>query len=136
MTFSAAVEAHLAWTVNFRQAIRNRQLPPPHEVADPFGCPLGRWLKEVAHPRFGHLPALQHCLHHHAEFHREALRLADVVRAGDHARAEAMLAPHAPYTLASGNLMVALERLRQEAIGHAAGLQSRQASPVRPPARG
>lgn len=117
MNFSTAVEAHLAWTVKFRQAIRNRHLPDEVELASDNCCALGEWLREVARPHCGHLDSFHHCLRHHADFHREAAQVARVARQHGFARAEALMAPQSPYTTASGMLMLHLGQLRREVAG-------------------
>lgn len=114
MSFSSAVEAHLAWTVQFRQSLRNRALPPPEDVERDHCCPLGLWLREVAQPRYGHLPAYHHCVRDHAAFHREAAAVARAASSHGHAHAEHLLSAQSPYTEASGRLMLSLHQLRHE----------------------
>lgn len=127
MSFSSAVEAHLAWTVQFRQSLRNRQLPSAEEVEQAHCCPLGTWLQEVAQSHYGHLPAYPHCLRDHAAFHREAAAVVRAARQHGHAHAEQLLAAQSPYTEASGRLMLSLHHLRHQAQAQA----QRPAGPVR-----
>lgn len=121
MNFSSAIEAHLTWTLRFRQAIRNRQLPPAETVADATDCPLGAWLQEVARPRGGHLPAYHHCLRHHHEFHQEAAAVIQAAQRHGHAHAEQLLVAQSPFTEASGRLMLSLHQLRHELRAPAPG---------------
>lgn len=121
MSFSSAVEAHLAWTVRFRQSLRNRQLPNPDETALARCCALGEWLHEVARHRYGHLPAYEHCLRHHAEFHREAAAVVRAAQQHGPAHAEQLLSAQSPYTEASGRLMLSLHHLRHEVRALAGG---------------
>lgn len=114
MSFSSAVEAHLAWTVKFRQSLRNRQLPDPDETALAQCCALGEWLHEIARHRYGHLPSYDHCVRHHADFHREAAAVIRAARVHGHAHAEQLLSAQSPYTEASGRLMLSLHHLRHE----------------------
>lgn len=114
MSFSSAVEAHLAWTVKFRQSLRNRQLPDPDETELARCCALGEWLHEVARHRYGHLPAYEHCLRHHAEFHREAAAVVRAAQVHGPTHAEQLLSAQSPYTEASGRLMLSLHHLRHE----------------------
>lgn len=117
MNFNGAVEAHLAWTVNFRQAIRNRRPLDAMEVGSPECCALGEWLRDVARPHCGHLESYHACLRHHADFHREAMRIAEAARQHGHAHAEAMMGAQSPYTEASGMLMLHLGHLRRQVKG-------------------
>jgi aerotaxis receptor len=82
MDFKTAIGQHLAWMVNLRVAVSQRErLEAPHVSRDD-SCQLGAWLQAEGKRAHGGHPAYPDLLSHHAAFHKETGRLVDLLNQG------------------------------------------------------
>jgi methyl-accepting chemotaxis protein len=76
-------------------------------------CALGRWLHGEAKAQFGKAAAYGDCVARHADFHREAGKVAAAINATDFDRASKMLEAGTPYakaTSAVGSAILGLKK--------------------------
>ncbi len=108
MDARTAIAAHREWRDHFRAAMATREpLDVPQITADDC-CNFGRWLFGEGQRQFGHLPCWQDCVDAHAEFHREAAKVAEVLNAGQLLQADKMLAAGTNYAKSSERLGMAV----------------------------
>jgi len=117
MDIDEALQKHAEWLSLFRAALAVRGTVDVGAIGADDACRLGEWLHQAARAAKGRLPSLDECIARHAEFHREAGKIAGLINAQLHAEAEAMLGDHSRYSVASAALTAALRRLKAEAQG-------------------
>lgn len=77
-----AVGAHGTWILKLNAAARTGKTNlPVEELSDAEACAFGKWLKRAA-PELGQDPDFETIGRLHAEFHRNAGRLAAMIRDG------------------------------------------------------
>ena len=115
MDLSEAVKAHSEWKIKLRSAISSKSTLDAVTIGRDDCCPLGKWLHGESRARYGELPSHATCVQAHAEFHREAANVAQVINQKDYARAEKMLEANTAYSHASGGVVLAIGTLKREA---------------------
>jgi len=89
MDFKTAMGQHLAWMVNLRVAVSQRERLEAPKVSRDDACELGTWLHGEAKRIHGGHPAYPDLLKHHAAFHVETGRLVDLLNQGRYDEVEA-----------------------------------------------
>ena len=115
MDLNSALESHVEWKLRFRMAISQQETMDAETIAKDNCCDLGKWLHGEAKAKFGKLASYTRCVDKHATFHVEAGKVARAVNAGKFAEAEAMLNAGSPFMMASFDVGVAIQHLKQEA---------------------
>lgn len=116
MDFDSAVSAHVEWKQKLRSAMASKSQLDAASISKDNCCPLGKWLHGEARSKFAAIPAYRECVEAHAGFHREAGRIAGLINQNRHADAEASLASGTVYANASTGAVVAINRLKREAL--------------------
>ena len=114
MNLDQAIYLHAEWNQNFRKAVSGHQDLDAGRVGAADSCPLGLWLHGEGRQACRHPEVHATLVEKHAEFHREAGRVAELVHRGDFASAEAQLKYGSPYSLASQAMAVAIMALKSE----------------------
>lgn len=114
MYFESAIQSHVEWRSRFWMAIRTGATFDVQKTGGDCHCDVGRWLHGEGKRLYRDLPAYRECLERHAEFHREAAKVAVAVNAGDAATTETMLGIGTPYSRASTGCVGALRALASE----------------------
>ncbi len=90
----AAIEAHFLWFLRFSICIEDGVgLDPsfePGAVAADESCEFGRWLYNEFPPTLRGTALYWHIRNLHAEFHRQAARIAEVAKQGEEPRVAEM----------------------------------------------
>ncbi|MDP2215075.1 CZB domain-containing protein [Phenylobacterium sp.] len=114
MNLDHAVAAHAEWKIKLRTAIETGDTLDAASIGADNCCELGRWLHGDAKRLLGTRAAYQESLARHADFHREAGRVAEVINRRQPEQARAMLDSGGPYAAASSAVGLALTRLKRE----------------------
>ena len=110
-----ALEAHAAWKVRLHEAIESGKSESTVTIiADDNKCAFGKWLygksiteEEKATEEYKQIVIL------HAQFHKVAAKIASLALAGMKTEAMRMMDHGKEYTLASGQLSLALKRWKE-----------------------
>lgn len=115
MDLDEAIKAHGEWKMKFRSAISSKQQMDASSIARDNVCPLGSWLHGEAKAKYSGLKAYARCVADHAQFHREAGKVAQSINASKYAEAEQQLGGGTPYSSASSAVGVAILAFRKDA---------------------
>jgi methyl-accepting chemotaxis protein len=113
MDLNTASQSHSEWKVKLRLAITNRETLDAATISKDNCCALGKWLHGEAKAQFGKVPSYGDCVAKHADFHREAGKVASAINAADFERAGKMLdagTPYAKATSAVGSAILGLKK--------------------------
>lgn len=115
MDLDSAIGKHAEWKVKFRNAISKQEQMDAATLAKDNCCDLGKWLHGEGKASFGRLASHAECIKKHAEFHREAAKVATAINAKKYAEADAMIGSASTYAKASSAVGVAVMQLKKEA---------------------
>ena len=115
MDLSQAIQKHAEWKLKFRSAISGKETLDAATIAKDNCCELGKWLHGEGKIKYSKLASHADCTSKHASFHIEAGKVAAAINAKKYIEAEAMLGGNTPYASASGDVAVAITRLKKEA---------------------
>lgn len=110
-----AIKAHSEWKMKLRGAISTQTSLDVQAIAKDDCCALGKWLHGESKARFGALPAHTDCMRLHANFHKEAAKIAKAINDKHYAEAEAMLGTGTPYATASQSVVIGIGTLKRAA---------------------
>lgn len=113
MDLNSASQAHAEWKVKLRMAIAKKESLDAATISKDNCCALGKWLHGEAKGQFGKFPAYLDCVSKHAEFHREAGKVASAINAADFDRASKMLDAGTPYAHATSAVSSAILGLKK-----------------------
>jgi len=116
MNFEDAIRSHVEWKNTLHTAIVQQTRLDAATIARDDCCTLGKWLHGAAKSKYGHLVSYKECVGAHANFHREAGRVAQIINGRRFAAAELALSGR-PYSSASERTVTAIVRLKSEAAG-------------------
>ena len=108
MTADEAIKAHREWKNRFLVAMAEQRQMNEAEISADCNCKFGQWLHGEAKQSFGHLTSYGQCVDTHAEFHREAGKVAGQVNTGDIRAANEMLGYSTPYSKISETLTISV----------------------------
>jgi methyl-accepting chemotaxis protein len=114
MNLDTALQSHIDWKQNFRNAIAKQQQMDVTIIAMDNCCELGIWLHGEAKVKYSILSNYSLALTKHAEFHVEAGKIASAINANSYAEAEAMLTGDSTFTKVSIEVGVAIMHLKLE----------------------
>jgi methyl-accepting chemotaxis protein len=118
MDLDIAIQKHAQWKFKFNshlQSVKSGQTVEALDVATIAKdncCDFGKWLHGEAKARFAEKPAWSKCVTAHAEFHREAGKIAQALNAKKAEEAERMMAPHTAFAEASRAVGVAIIEMK------------------------
>lgn len=115
MNLDSAIQKHMDWKVKFRTAISKQEQMDAVTIAKDNCCELGKWLHGEGKTQCSGLASYATTLSKHAAFHVEAGKVASAINAQKYTEAEAMLNGSSAFTTVSGEVGVALMRLKKEA---------------------
>ncbi len=115
MNLESAIQKHMEWKVKFRTAITKQEHMDAVTIGKDNCCELGKWLHGEGKNQCSSLPSYATTLTKHAAFHVEAGKVATAINAKKYTEAEAMLGGSSTFTAISGEVGIALMRLKKEA---------------------
>lgn len=125
MDFNEAIKAHMAWKTKLTDAISAQATLDSEIIARDDCCALGKWLHgDESYAQFGALRSHAECIDLHADFHKNAGRIASVINARRYDEAKTMLGPRAAYSRASSAVIIAITTLKREAADALAVLKA------------
>lgn len=114
MNLDNAIQKHMDWKVRFRTAISKQEQMDAVTIAKDNCCELGIWLHGEGKATCGGLASYAAALTKHSVFHVEAGKVASAINEKKYAEAEAMLNSSSAFSTVSGEVGVALMRLKKE----------------------
>lgn len=117
----AFTQAHLKWKTRLRNAVRDGEKFDVATVRRDDCCALGKWIYGNGRARWGHQPGLTNLMNSHAQFHKEASRIAEAANRGDQNQVSAMIAAGTDFARATQSTVMALRSLDTEMRQRAAG---------------
>ena len=114
MDLDEAIQKHSEWKVKFRSAINKRETLDAATIRQDNCCVLGKWLRGEAKALYGTKASLVDLIAKHADFHRNAAKVADAINASKYDVAEAMLHSGSEYGNASLAVASAITALKKE----------------------
>ena len=114
MNLDNAISAHAEWKMKLRSAIAAQSQLDAATISKDNCCPLGQWLHGEARAKYGHLEGFRRCLEAHANFHREAGRVAQLINQKKFSEAEAAIGLNTHYAVASSEAGAAIIHLKRE----------------------
>ncbi len=114
MSIDDAIQAHAQWKFKLRHALYSGEALDPETIAVDNRCALGIWLHGDAKAKYGKTSAFAKCLTDHAEFHRQAGKIAAAINEKKKEEAERMLAQNSAFALVSKRISVTLIELKHE----------------------
>jgi methyl-accepting chemotaxis protein len=110
-TVKGAIAAHAAWTARLKAAIGTGKLDVPVQTIQADDqCQFGRWLYASACAADAQTDHYRQAKQLHADFHREAAKVAQMAIAGQREPAERAMAPASEYARISAALTNILTR--------------------------
>ncbi len=125
---NAAIRAHGQWKQKLRLALKRHESVDAATLRRDDQCAMGRWLGGEGRMRCGAHPLFAELVETHAQFHRAAGDVAEVVNRGDAKGAEALMAAGTPFAETSGKVGEIAMRLRKEEGGCGAKPGARKAA--------
>ncbi len=110
-----AMQKHADWKMKLRNAISNKEHLDEETISKDNCCDFGKWLHhEDTHPHISHLASYHDCVKFHAEFHKEAGRIAGIINQGRYHEAEEMLSGTSEFAKRSTAVGSAIIRLKKD----------------------
>jgi methyl-accepting chemotaxis protein len=107
-----AIMAHSAWKGRLRKAIDGGEIPDAASVRADNQCDLGKWLNGDGKSH-QNLPEYQELKSQHAQFHKAAADVVEMIKKGDKAKAQADL-ESGSFAGASTKVVNAISNLRHK----------------------
>ncbi|MDD5753238.1 MAG: CZB domain-containing protein, partial [Methylococcales bacterium] len=127
-----ALKKHLDWKIKLRTAISNRETLDVATISKDNCCDFGKWLHhEDTHPQISHLSSYRECVEHHALFHVECGKIAEVINEKKYDQAEKLLGSVSGFSNASSAVGAAIMRLKKDTAAKPAAVV-KPASVVKP----
>ncbi len=109
-----AIKRHVEWKVKLRTAIDLHEKLDAETISKDNKCEFGEWLHSEATEKYRNLPSFAVCLAKHAQFHKEAGKVASTINAGKFEEAELMLNSDSSFSAASSEVASAVTALKTE----------------------
>lgn len=119
MDLDKAISAHAEWKTKFRAAISKKERMDVSTIAKDNCCELGKWLHGDGAKQFSANQRFAACRQKHADFHREAGKVAQAINDGKLVEAEAMLNSGTAYGNASNEVGAAVIQLKRALVAAA-----------------
>ena len=116
MLLDQAIPWHAQWKLTFRSAIMKKERIDATFVLQDDGCLLGQWLHGAGAAKFVDNPHFDACRQKHADFHREAGKIARAISDGKFDEADAMLNRGTAYSIASSDVSAAIIELKRDIL--------------------
>lgn len=111
--FDSAIEAHRQWKVRLRQAMSQKTQLDASTICRDDRCPLGQWLHSTGRQRWGTRPLFSKLVETHAQFHRTAGAVAQVINAGRYEDAQQLIDAGSDFAKASTEVSTLLTRAKR-----------------------
>ncbi len=108
----AVIEAHRRWKVTLRQAIEDRSQVDTSTLSRDDCCSLGRWIYGDGQ-RLAQRPTFNTLVAKHAQFHRVAGQVGDLINQRRMRQAEDALAPGTPFSNATADVAKTLSTAKR-----------------------
>ncbi|MEL3912684.1 MAG: CZB domain-containing protein [Treponema pedis] len=108
------MKRHVEWKVKLRTAIDLHEKLDAETISKDNKCEFGEWLHSEATEKYRNLPSFAVCLAKHAQFHKEAGKVASTINAGKFEEAELMLNSDSSFSAASSEVASAVTALKTE----------------------
>jgi hypothetical protein len=110
-----AISAHEYWVFKFRSAISTASTLDAVTIAKDNCCELGKWLYGEGPSLHGHRARFLDIIERHAEFHRQAGKVAEAVNAKQYKEARDMIgSASTPFGQATKEVKAAILGLKSE----------------------
>jgi aerotaxis receptor len=113
--FESAIAAHMKWKVDLRDAAFKSKTLDAAAIARDDCCALGEWLHGDGRQSWSMRPVFNELVEHHAQFHRQASQVAEVINRRSRAQALRMLEGSMPFAQVTRSMVMALKTLQSEA---------------------
>lgn len=113
MNLDEAITKHAEWKVKFRSAMGKKEQLDAGAIRLDNRCDLGKWLHGEGKVSHGSAADFSALVTKHAEFHKVAGKVAEVINTGNYEQAEKMLASNTEYAQASLNVAGAIASLKK-----------------------
>ena len=107
------IEAHREWKSRLRRALTETASLDPATISRDDCCALGKQLHGQWQGRWGQSPRFTALLQEHAEFHRRAGRVAELINSGDKAQARDLLGIGQPLHRATKRVLNLLSEVKR-----------------------
>lgn len=114
MDLDEAIKKHSEWKTKFRTAITKKEQLDAESICVDNKCDLGKWLHGPAKTKLGASANYRTCLDKHAEFHKEAGKVAKLINGQKFTEAEAALGGSTAYGAASNAVVMAIQAIKRE----------------------
>jgi len=114
MNLDDAIQKHAEWKLKFRVAINKKETLDAKSICGDTNCTLGQWLRGEGRVLYGSKPIFSDLVTKHANFHRAAGKVAEVINAGKYDIAVGMLDGGTEYTQSSVAVGIAIVALKKE----------------------
>lgn len=115
MDLNHAVSAHEQWVFKFRDAISSGSTMDATTLSKDNCCELGKWLYGEGRTMYGNLTRFSDIVEKHAEFHKQAGKVAEAINAKKHKEAQDMIDyAGTPFSHATQEVKKAILNLKSE----------------------
>jgi Chemoreceptor zinc-binding domain len=114
MDLDEAIKKHSEWKTKFRAAIVKKEKLDAEAICTDDKCDLGKWLHGPAKSQLKASANYQACVKKHAEFHKEAGKVAKLINGEKFTDAETALGGTTSYGAASNSVIMAIQALKRE----------------------
>ncbi|TXT41136.1 MAG: hypothetical protein FD135_595 [Comamonadaceae bacterium] len=116
MDLDQAISAHEQWVFKFRDAISANSAVDAETISKDNCCAFGKWLYGEGRSMHGNLARFSEIVEKHAEFHKQAGKVAMAINGKNHQEAQDMIDyASTPFTQAAQAVKAAILNLKREA---------------------
>jgi len=116
MDLDQAISAHEQWTFKFRDAISANSAMDVETISKDNCCAFGKWLYGEGRTMHGNLNGFSELVGKHAEFHKQAGKVAMAINEKNHREAQDMIDyASMPFARAMQEVKAAILNLKREA---------------------
>ncbi len=114
MDINLAIRAHTDWKARFSSALSQKEQLDAACVAADDCCALGKWLHGDGKSSIGATKRYQECVKRHAEFHKEAGKVATAINQKRYTDAMGMMDDGTPFATTSAAVVETMLALKSE----------------------
>ncbi|MBT9559897.1 MAG: CZB domain-containing protein [Myxococcales bacterium] len=113
MDYDKVMAAHSEWKTKLRGALLRQEKLDAANISRDDCCSLGKWIHGPESSSVRSHAAFGACKTKHAEFHREAGKVAAAINAARYAEAETLLGSTSAYSRVSSEVITAILSLKK-----------------------
>ncbi len=110
----SAMQKHIEWKIKLRNAISRQETLDPVTISKDNCCDFGKWLYGEGKLQYEHKQSFKACLSNHAQFHKEAAKVAVAINERNFDKAKDMLSSDSPYSKVSSAVGLAITLLKND----------------------